>query len=302
MKNKKQIKVMYVSDYFMRQVLGGAEICGKVLTSGLVALGFDVFSINSDKLTPEIIDQTKHIPKIIGNFSKLSEEAKKSLKGHKYVLYVHDHPYEKTRNPAKYPKCKVPGDKLVNVDFIDDAVRVFGQGRFHCRIMRRNLPNAVIESLGGNLWDDETLDFIIRLTFMQNRGIAVKTNRRVAIMKTKNWHKNVEGAIKYCHKNELEFGFIPYTSQKGFLSHLSKYGQFFFHPLTPETFSRITIEAKMLSVDVIINENVGAQYEPWFDELNGNELVEFMREKRGEIVKRFARELRKIDRQIRKGE
>ena len=55
-----------------------------------------------------------------------------------------------------------------------------------------------------------------------------------------------------------------------------------FFPQTPETLSRIVVEARMMGMTVITNQNVGATKEPWF-ELKGEELIDVMRSKRAEI-------------------
>ena len=55
-------------------------------------------------------------------------------------------------------------------------------------------------------------------------------------------------------------------------------------PKTPETLSRIIVEARMCGMNVVVNKNVGAKYEDWFS-LKGVDLINFMRLKRKEITK-----------------
>jgi hypothetical protein len=74
---------------------------------------------------------------------------------------------------------------------------------------------------------------------------------------------------------------MPY---KMFLNQIAKNKKLIFLPQTPETFSRLIIEAKMLNVESIINKNIGASYEDWFFNLNGQELINFMKNKKYEIV------------------
>ena len=68
-----------------------------------------------------------------------------------------------------------------------------------------------------------------------------------------------------------------------FLSLLSNNTKFLFLPKTPETLSRVVVEAKMMGVSVITNRNVGATYEDWYSK-QGQELVDYMLGKREEIV------------------
>jgi len=55
-----------------------------------------------------------------------------------------------------------------------------------------------------------------------------------------------------------------------------------FFPKTPETLSRIVVEARMMDMRVITNKLVGASREDWF-KLRGEELIEVMEAKRQQI-------------------
>jgi hypothetical protein len=63
---------------------------------------------------------------------------------------------------------------------------------------------------------------------------------------------------------------------------LSNNDKLVFFPKTPETLSRICVEARMMGMKVITNKNVGASYEDWFP-LKGTEMINFMKNKRLEI-------------------
>ena len=71
---------------------------------------------------------------------------------------------------------------------------------------------------------------------------------------------------------------------RDFLGRLGKNEAFVFFPKTPETLSRIVVEARMMGVKVITNKLVGATKEEWF-KLKGVELVEQMRTLRPQILK-----------------
>ena len=71
-----------------------------------------------------------------------------------------------------------------------------------------------------------------------------------------------------------------------FLSLLSENDKFIFLPKTPETLSRVVVEARMMGLKIITNENVGASYEAWFD-FKGLDLIEQMRIKRIDIPEKL---------------
>jgi hypothetical protein len=96
-------------------------------------------------------------------------------------------------------------------------------------------------------------------------------------------HKNTDGAIRYCIQKGYKYDLILPCSQPVFLARISENDKFVFFPLTPETLSRIVVEARMMGMKVITNKRLGAPSEPWF-KLKGNDLVEFMFEKRNKIL------------------
>ena len=67
-----------------------------------------------------------------------------------------------------------------------------------------------------------------------------------------------------------------------FLLRLGESEKFIFLPKTPETLSRIAVEARMMGLTVITNNLVGATGEEWFS-LKGEDLIEVIRKKRIEI-------------------
>jgi hypothetical protein len=69
---------------------------------------------------------------------------------------------------------------------------------------------------------------------------------------------------------------------------MSSNNGFVFFPKTPETLSRITVEARMMNMKTITNRNVGAISEPWFS-LKGEELIDRMFLKRQEIADKIIR-------------
>ena len=76
----------------------------------------------------------------------------------------------------------------------------------------------------------------------------------------------------------------PNSNTKGF-SFLKKLGQnkrLVFLPKTPETLSRIAVEARMMGMSVIVNKMIGATREPWYAQ-KGVELIQTFKQKRQDI-------------------
>ena len=213
---------------------------------------------------------------IISNFVQLSEESKRILENNKsYIIYEHDHKYVKTRNPADYKNFIAPKEEIINYRFYQNAVAVLCQSEFHANIVRANLNLDNIKSLGGNLWSLESLNL------MQDISTKEKVPK-YAIMDSNNWHKNTQGAIMACNNNNWEYDLIPPSQYNDFLTRMGRNKKFVFLPKTPETLSRIIVEARMMGMSVVTNKLVGATKEDWF-ELKGSALIDVIRSKRQEI-------------------
>ena len=106
-------------------------------------------------------------------------------------------------------------------------------------------------------------------------------------MLTNNWHKNTKGAVEYCKKNQIEFELLLPNVHEKFLQQMSKNKSFVFLPKTPETLSRVAVEARMMNLSLVTNDNLGATSEEWFN-LKGEELIDYVfKEMKHQIVKKI---------------
>jgi hypothetical protein len=131
--------------------------------------------------------------------------------------------------------------------------------------------------LGGNLWDTTSLE---KMT-----DFAKKDKKEVcSIMNSPIPHKNSIGAVNYCKEQKLNFELINPCTYYEFLDKISNNDTFVFFPQTPETLSRVVVEARMMNMKVITNSLVGASSEDWF-KLRGEPLISFFQNKRKEILR-----------------
>ena len=95
-------------------------------------------------------------------------------------------------------------------------------------------------------------------------------------------HKNTADAVKYCEATQRPYNLVKSSDYKTFLRELGSNETFVFFPKTPETLSRIVVEARMMGMGVIVNKLIGATQEPWY-KLKGDELITHMHQKRETI-------------------
>jgi len=278
------MKILFVADFFADQVLGGGELNNEELIDILISRGHEVQKINSHLLTKDIIQENKDTSFIIANFVNIPSNLISSFYDKNYIIYEHDHKYLSTRNPGDFPDFVAPKEHVVNLDFYKNARAVLCQSRLHSDIARKNTDLENIISLGGNIWDLKSLKFMSEIA-------KTDKNEMYAIMNSSIRHKNTVGAIKYCNAKGYEYNLIESANYQQFLSMLGVNKSLVFLPQTPETLSRVIVEARMMNMGVITNSTVGAASEEWYS-LKGHDLIKVMYDKREQITDKVLEYLR----------
>lgn len=272
------MKIVYISDFFYPETMGGAEQNDHELLNILESRGHDIVKKKSDDLSDRFILDNKDSKFIISNFVFMFNRIRDLIKDNcEYILYTHDHQYLVTRDPSHYKEDNyvAPDSDLKHVDFYKNSRAVICQSALHAEIVYRNLGLEQIYSVGGNLWKEEVLDLLEELSTAEKQDKA-------SIMQSNITHKNTEGAVQYCKKTKQDYELLMPQSHEEFLRAMSKNEKFVFFPETVETLSRIVCEARMMNVKVITNNRIGASSEPWFN-LKGKELCDIMRQKTKDI-------------------
>ena len=272
------MKIILIADFFVEDgVLGGGELNNDEFAKIAASQGIEIKKIHSHVVTTNLINENIESKFVVANFLRMPEECKNLLTNKAdYVIYEHDHKYLTTRNPADFEDFKAPKDKIVNYEFYKNAKAVFGQSKFHCDIIKKNLGFDNIYNLSGNIWSLESLEKIKEFS-------AKEKNNVYSIMELNIPHKNTVDALKFYKYKQYPYELIQSGVYYKFLEKLGSNKYFVFLPKTPETLSRIIVEARMMNVSVITNNLVGASFEPWF-ELKGNELIDIMLSKRNKIT------------------
>tara|TARA_A100001515_G_scaffold96051_1_gene77056 strand:+ start:6822 stop:7664 length:843 start_codon:yes stop_codon:yes gene_type:complete len=261
-------KIIIIADFFVNEIMGGGEINNDELIKILRKKKYEVDEIKSINVTPRYLKELPLDTKIIvSNFIQLSKESKQIIQNEKsYLIYEHDHKYVKTRNPADYKNFLAPKEHIINYNFYKNAKSVLCQSTFHSDIVKSNLHFDNILSLSGNLWSPSSLELMEKIC-------KIDKGQKYSIINSNTWHKNTKGTVYLCETKKWEYDLINPGSYSKFLSDLGKNDKFIFLPKTPETLSRIVVEARMMGMSVITNNLVGATKEAWFSQ-KGPELIE----------------------------
>ena len=267
------MNMLFIADFFADQINGGGELNNAVLMELLFSRGYEIRRVNSHQVNHLDILYNNNI--IVSNFVNLSEENKREIQNKNYIIYEHDHKYLTNRNPGIYEEYQAPEEDIINRDFYENATAVLCQTGFHADILKKNLNIKNVINISGNLWSEEHLQLLEEMS-------KVEKIDKCAIMNSTTSHKNTREAISYCGALGLDYVLIEPSPPSVFLRELGKHKTLVFLPKTPETLSRIVVEARMMGMSTRITKNIGAMHEEWFSK-KGADLVNIMRKKRKEI-------------------
>lgn len=276
------MNIIFIADAYYSDIPGGGEANNEELIYQLRKKHNSVYTYYSHEINythiTSLISQPQKYGFIIANFVNFQELYNIFCKNKKlnYIIYEHDHKYVKSRNPSIYNNFQAPPDEIIHKQFYSESKAVMCQSQFQLDIIKKNLNIDNLINLSGNLWFEKNLEYIASLTNNTKRDM-------VSIMNSPIPHKGTQNAIKYCQIKNLDYELIDPCEWEEFIYGLSRNDKFMFYPQTPETLSRVVVEAKMLGCKIITNNLVGATKEPWFS-LKSQELIDFMQNKKLEIV------------------
>jgi hypothetical protein len=277
------MKVFYIADFFVEDITGGAEICDNVLLSLLKSKQHKVVRFRSTEVNEKHFKLYNKLGFhfLISNFTRLSAETMTAFVRNPgtYSIIEHDHKYIKHRDPSRYSDFMVPKSDLINEIFYANAKNVFAQSKIHAEVISRNLNIEVI-NLGMSLWTDDQLDTI-------EKFVSSPKAETHAIIDSPNPTKNTHKNVRFCETNDLPYTKIGPSEYSHFIEQLSKCEKIVFFPAVLETFNRVLVEAKMLNCKIITNNRNGCVSEPWFSELSGQELIDYARSERSNVVEKI---------------
>ena len=119
-------EVIFISDFFINEVMGGAEFCNDALMK-LLSPDVKIASLKSDRATVQLVENNLDKFFIVANFFQLAENVKAALAKTTYVILEHDHKYVRSNNPSLYKDFLAPERQIQNKAFYKNALAVLCQ-------------------------------------------------------------------------------------------------------------------------------------------------------------------------------
>ena len=272
------VDIIFISDFFLGEVRGGAEFCNDALIR-LLMPDVRTVGIKSQLITPGLIANHSDKFFVVANFFLLSEEAKKAFADATYVILEHDHKYVKSNNPSLYANFLAPETQIQNKEFYKNALAVLCQSKKHASVVQRNLLIDNIVSLSGNVWTEEQLAIL-------EKNLDTPKTIKHGILHSHNKNKGMPAAIAYCKHKNIEFEFIQEQPFEQFIENIAKIETLIFFPQWLETYNRFSVEGRILGAKLVTNNLIGVAGEDYFH-LKGKEMLDFIRENNQNLKERW---------------
>ena len=269
------MRIIIISDFHYSEIAGGAE-SNDLCLENLLKTKHKVEFITT-KAFNEVFHKTDADLYILSNFYFISQEAEFFLYNRNYVIIEHDYKFTRSRNPYMYPNFIVPHYEKVHLALYALARYVILQSRFQMEIFKANLDQTNLYCFSGNLWPED------ELMLMAKQSLKPKI-KKVAIIKSESAIKGTQTSVNHCLSLGKPYDLIAEPDHNKFLSLMGQYEALAFLPSSPETFSRVCLEARMMAMDVITNDLVGVSRESYFSNFP-DDIIDEMRRKKQEIIK-----------------
>lgn len=282
----KATKIVFVNDFFVREVAGGAELTSEALIQAYPGSKKDIFKLHSKSLTRKLLEQNKDKYWIFGNFATMDSHMSSLIPklGIRYSIVEYDFKFCEFRSPnlhllrtGNICSCSANSHGLDIGLFFSSAEHIFWMSKKQEEVWLKNVPglsdqkNRVVLS---SIFTEETFQF---LSTLRKSRTAIKD--KWAVLGSGSWLKGVEETQKWCSMKRLKHEKVPALPYADFLKKLSEYKGLVFRPLEFDTCPRLVLEAKLLGLDLILNKNVLHKDEEWFLTQSLEECIVYLKER-----------------------
>ena len=263
-----EIDIVFVSDMFASEHVGGAELTTEAL---IESCPLNVAKIHARDVTMDMLSENIDKFWIFGNHSSLDYNLIPSIVANmNYSIVEYDYKYCKYRSVEKHAfaentPCSChnePIGKIISA-FYYGAKTLWWMSEIQMNKFHTVFPflaektNTVLSSVFNE-------KFFSDVKLLKEKYKDHEREKYVVVGST-SWIKGTDDAIEYCDKNNLDHEVIWDLQYDKLLDKLAQSKGLVFLPRGGDTCPRLVIEAKMLGCELILNENVQHAKELWFE-------------------------------------
>lgn len=264
----KDVELIFVSDIFVEEYVGGAELTSEALIQSST---LKLFKVHSKDVTQKFLEQNTEKFWIFGNFATLDMKLIPLIVANiKYAVCEYDYKYCKYRSSqfheeSENKKCdceqQISG-KVISA-FYHGAKQLFWMSEKQKNVYLKLFPflsqnkNTVLSSV----FSHQTLEYIKKLR-EQNKNTP-KTGW--IVLGSNSWVKGYKNALETCKTLNTHPEIVWNVPYEKLLERLSMAEGLIYVPVGADTCPRLVVEAKLLGCKLVINDFVQHKDEKWFD-------------------------------------
>lgn len=296
-------KTIVILDDTCKRNSGGTALTLKALAQSLSEYKF-IF-VETHELNEELLYK---IPKnnlwIIGNVTNLNEFTIKYLYNillfRKFCKIEFDYGFCKYRCEYGFKKFtkldkwepfheSLNTEKIQNIYFLIHkmAKKVFymshAQKQLHEKILNLDESKSDKRKVLGSCFSVQDLMEMVKFGSDRKQSSTksdfIKNKVYAIVDGNGGWHSEAKGfkeSISYAKNNNLKFAIIKQPDYKKFIQDLSNFYGLIFLPLIHDTCPRLVIEAKLLGLELIVNDNCQHINEDWFLSKKDEDLANYL--------------------------
>ena len=262
-----ETEVIFVSDMFIEQYVGGAELTSEAL---IEASPFKIQKINSKDVTLKTLESGFNKHWIFGNFSAMDFNLIPSIVANlEYTVLEYDYKYCKYRSPEKHEYAEnSPCDCHTNEygkmlsTFFYGAQNLWFMSEAQQSIYLKKFP--FLKEIKNNVLSSVFNEgFFAKIHELREKNKDVERKGWI-VLGSESWIKGAEDAKAWCQENEKDYTVVWGLAYDELLEKLSTAEGFVYLPRGGDTCPRMVIEAKLLGCKLELNNNVQHATEEWF--------------------------------------
>lgn len=265
---------VWVEDFFVEEILGGAE-----LTSDAIIRGCNpqrIKHLHSQSLTETLVKTNQHKVWIFGNQTQVPLYLLDMFMTYNIRYYFFEYDYKPCiyRSIKKHEMesgkpcdCHLKEYGMFMAQWMAGAQKIFwcstGQKdqfyRIYPELLDGRDPSRDI--IQWSTFYPESIMKMRELREARQRG-EIEVLDRWIVLDSASWIKGTEDSVRYCRENNMNFQLVKGVSNDEFLKLLSSSKGMVFLPLDIDVGSRTKIESLLVGAESITNNNVLPSFEP----------------------------------------
>jgi glycosyltransferase involved in cell wall biosynthesis len=277
-------KIVFVSDMFAENYLGGAELTLKALIDSSPV---EVFKLKSQDVSIEHIKQGIQLYWIFGNYTQLNPELLPVIAQNlNYSIVECDYKFCRYRSIERHyletgQRCdcheQQHGNLIASFMSAADHTWWMSEAQRDQYCSRFNFLVDYHQGVLSSVFDDE---FFHQLNALRAEGICDQKNENWIILDSQSWIKDTANTKKFAEERNMPYELVGNVSYADMLLKLAGSKGLIFMPSGMDTCPRLVIEAKLLGCELILNDNVQHANESWFDTSDIASIEDYLKSSR----------------------